>query len=167
MAKKLLIGEVNLEDILERLAFSEEETQQAALEQAKLYMAAASYRIAKMRKRQAADMALGNLQVDTSIRMRLKYKGKPGVTEKFISERVSASQEIREAEAIAAKAKRLEEWAKHLLEAYEHRRSSLKILAQFAFMDDTFSGKSEVNRLAEKRERLKKQLRRDREDVDI
>ncbi len=166
MEKKLLIGEVSLEDILERLAFTEEQTSHAALEQAKLFMAAASYRIKRMRKRQETEMAAENLRVDTSIRLRLKFKGTKGVTEKFISERVSASPTVREAEVAAADAKRNEEWAKHLLEAYEHRRTSLKILAQFAFMDDTFSGKFETDRMMNKREKLKRALKRDREEED-
>jgi hypothetical protein len=164
MARKLLVGEVSLQDILDRLAFTEEQTSHAALEQAKLFMAAASYRIKKMRKRQETEMAVDNLRVDLSIGARIKYKGKKGVTEKFISEKVSSNPAVRRAEEEAATAKRQEEWAKHLLEAYEHRRTSLKILTQFAFMDDTFSGKYEVNRMMEKREKLKKALRNDRDE---
>jgi hypothetical protein len=159
MPRKLLVGEVGLEDLLERLAFAEEDTVHATLEQAKLYMAAASFRIHKMRKRQETEMYVDNLRVDMSLHIRKKYKGEKGVTEKFISERVNKMQVIRAAELEAAKAKRMEEYAKHLLDAYEHRRTSLKILAQFAFMDDSFTGKSEVNRLSAKRDSLRKMHR--------
>lgn len=156
MARAQLVGEVSRDELLERLAFAQEETEQAALEQAKLYMAAVSYRIQKMRLRQEAEMHLENLRVDCSLAIRLKHKGQKGITEGAIKELVSRVPALRSAEEVAAKAKRLEEWAKGLIEAYEHRRSSLKILAQYAFMQDSFSGQGEVERLKAKRARLRR-----------
>jgi hypothetical protein len=161
MTRKPLIGEVDPQTIVDRLAFSQEETEEAALEQAKLYMAAATYRIKKMRKRQEAEMRLDNLKVDYSLKMRFKHKGTKGTTERAIAELVERVPEIREAVADLAKAKRMEEWAKLLLDAYEHRRSSLKILAQFAFMQDEFNGKYEVDRLKSKREKLRREMRKE------
>ena len=155
MAREQLIGEVGRDDLLERLAFAQEETEQAALEQAKLYMAAVTYRIQKMRLRQEAEMHLENLRVDYSLKIRMKYKGQKGMTEGAIKEMVARVPELRKAEEAAAKAKRLEEWAKGLIEAYEHRRSSLKILAQYAFMQDNFSGQGEVDRMKARRARLR------------
>jgi hypothetical protein len=156
MTRKPMIGVVEKEDLLERLAFAQEEVEGAALEQAKLFMAAATYRVSKMRVRQEAEMHLDNLRVDYSLKMRLKYKGQKGWTEKAINEMVERTSDIRTAVAAVAKAKRLEEWAKLLLDAYEHRRSSLKILTQFAFMQDTFSGQSEVDKMRRKRDRLRR-----------
>lgn len=166
--KKILTGEVSLEDLLERLSFSEEGVQYAALDQAKLYMAAATYRVKKMRTRQEAESSLENLRVDFSLRVRAKYKGQKGVTERYLTDLVEANQSLRGAKERASKAKRGEEWAKLLLEAYEHRRGSLKVLAQFAYMEDNFSGGSQdvVDRMRRKRERLKRGLP-EKEDEDF
>jgi hypothetical protein len=166
--KKLLIGEVSLEDLLERLAFAEEGVQHAALDQAKLYMAAATYRIKKMRSRQEAESALENIRVDLSLRVRAKQKGQKGVTERYLTDLVEANLSLRSMKEAASKAKRGEEWAKLLLEAYEHRRGSLKVLAQFAYMEDNFSGGGQdvVDRMRRKRERLKRELP-DKEDEDF
>lgn len=157
MAKKPLIGEVDVHQLVDHLAFTQEGTEDAALEQAKLYMAAVTYRIKKMRIRQEAEMHLDNLRVDYSLKMRFKHKGKKGMTERSISELVERVPELREAVEALATAKRIEEWAKGLLDAYEHRRSSIKVLAQFAFMQDNFSGQHEVERMKSKRERLKRE----------
>ena len=162
--RKVHIGEVSLQDLLDRLAFTEEETASAAMEQGKLFMAAADFRIRRMHRRQTAEMALDNLRVDWSLHLRKKKKGEKGVTERYLNDLVEKSSEVRTAKEEAAKAKRDEEWAKHLLEAYEHRRTALKILAQFAFLEDTSTARHETERLAQKRERLKRALGRDEED---
>lgn len=154
-----------MQALVDRLAFSQEETQDAALEQAKCFMAAATYRIKKMRVRQEAEMHLDNLRVDYSLKMRFKHKGTKGTTERAISEMVERVPEIRQATAELAKAKRLEEWAKLLLDAYEHRRSSIKVITQFAFMQDTFSGQGEVDRMKRQRERLKREMSKEEEDL--
>jgi hypothetical protein len=164
MTREPLIGEVDVQELVSRLAFTQEETQDAALEQAKLYMAAASYRIKKMRARQEAEMHADNLQVDYSMKMRMKHKGTKGMTERAISELVDRVPDIRQAKEALAKAKRLEEWSKLLLDAYEHRRSSIKVIAQFAFMQDSFSGQYETEKLKNQRERLKRQIGKDEEE---
>jgi hypothetical protein len=163
--RKPLIGEVDVHELLDRLAFAQEETEAAALDQPKCYMAAVTYRIKKMRVRQEAEMHLDNIRVDYSIKMRFKYKGQKGTTEKAIAELVDRVPEIRTATAELATAKRLEKWAEGLLDAYEHRRSSIKVLAQYAFMQDSFTGQHAVERMKEKRERLKREYEKDPEDV--
>ena len=169
MARKQLVGELSIQEIVGRLAFAEEETQQAALEQPKLYMAAATFRIHKMRARQEAEMALENLCVDRSLYLRRQQKvgeKKKGLTEKNIADLVENMKEVRELKAKLATAKRMEEWSKLLLDAYEHRRSTLKILVQFAFIQDTVGGRHEVDKLHAQREKLRDQLHRDRAFVD-
>jgi hypothetical protein len=158
MPKKPLIGEVDVHELLDHLAFAQEETELAALEQAKCYMAAVTYRIKKMRIRQEAEMHADNLRTDYSLKMRFKHKGKKGTTERMISELVERVPELRTAVEELATAKRIEEWAKGLLDAYEHRRSSIKVLAQYAFMQDNFSGQHTVEQMKNKRERLKRSM---------
>lgn len=156
MTRKPLVGYVDRDVLLERLAFSQEEVEQAALEQAKLFMAAASYRISKMRTRQEAEMRADNLRVDYSIKLRVKNKGQKGMTEGAIKELVARVPEIRQAEEELAKAKRMEEWSKLMLDAYEHRRSALKLLAQYAFMADTFTGQYEIDKMNKRKDRLRR-----------
>lgn len=151
-----LSKDVDIERLLRKLAFPQEETEQAAVEQPRLFMDAATYRVHKMRERQQAEMHEENLRVDYSLKMRAKFKGQKGTTEKALAEMVNKNPDLRDAVAAVAKTKRLEEWSKLLLDAYEHRRSSIKILAQFAFMKDTFSGQSEVDRMKRKKEFLKR-----------
>ena len=66
---------------------------------------------------------------------------------------------------MADKAKRLEEWAKLLLEAYEHRRGSLKVMAQFAFMEDNFTAGGEVEKMKRKKDRLERTLPDNEDDI--
>lgn len=155
--QKALVGEVSLQDLLDRLSFAEEGLQQAALEQAKLFMAAASYRINRMKDRQEAESKYEDLRVSRSLKLRMKYLtgGKKSVTEKHINDLIDHDQEIRDARDEVLKAKRREEYSKLLLDSYDHRRSSIKVLAQFAYVEDSMKlGES----LKDKRERLKSAL---------
>jgi len=161
MARKLLVGEVSVTDLVGRLAFAQEETQQAALEQAKLFMAAATYRVHRMKGRQEAEAKLDDVRTDKSIRLRVKHAGgaKKGFTEKFLAELVDRDPSVRQARDEALEARRKEEWAKLLLDAYEHRRSTIKILTQFAYIEDTFRpGGEELEKMKAKRDRLKRDL---------
>lgn len=161
----LIIGEVSLQELLNKLAFSQEGTPLAALEQAKLFMAAADYRIKRMKDRQEAEASADNLKVDLSLKVREKNLGKKGATERYLSDLVDSSIKLRELREVAAKAKRREEWAKLLLEAYEHRRGSLRVMAQFAYIEENFSASGEeVEKLRRKKERLKRTLADNEED---
>jgi hypothetical protein len=163
--KNILVGEVPLQELLDRLAFSEEGTPVAAMEQPKLFMAAASYRIKRMKDRQEAEAKLDNLKVDLSLKIRARNLGKKGATERYLNDMVASSPQLRVAVEEANKAKRIEEWAKLLLEAYEHRRGSLRVMAQFAYIEENFSATgNEVEKLRGKRERLKRTMPMNEED---
>ena len=100
--------------------------------------------------------------------MRAKYSGaaKKGMTERYINDLVDNSPDIRKARDELHKAKRLEEYAKLLLDSYDHRRSSIKVLAQFAYVEDSMQLRNlGTERMKEERIRLKKALH-DREDED-
>ena len=168
--KKLLIGDVTLEDLLDRLSFSEENVQSAVLEQAKLFFSAADYRIKKMRKYQEAKARLEQIRIHESLKLREKNsnpeKGKKALTEKYLSDLVEQKQIIKEARAQLDQSERLEEWAKLLLEAYRQRRDSLRVYAQFAYVEDNFRvGENQIESMKEKRERLKRSIK-DREEED-
>ncbi|SRR6266566_1127667 len=157
--KKIIVGETSLQELLDRLAFSEEGTPVAALEQAKLFMAAASYRIKRMKDRQEAEAEVDNLEVDLSLQVRARNMGKKGATEKYLNALVDSSPKLRAAKEKLSKAKRLEEWAKLLLEAYEHRRGSLRVMAQFAYIEENFSATGgEVEKMKKKKDRLERSL---------
>lgn len=163
---KPIVGEVDVKDLLSRLAFAEEDTQRAALEQAKLFMAAATYRIRRMKERQQSDAAYDDIRTEKSIRLRVKGSGgaKKGFTEKSLTELVDRDPAVKEARDAALAAKRREEWAKLLLDAYEHRRSTIKVLVQFAYIEDTFRPSGEVDSMKARREKLKRSLPDKEED---
>lgn len=165
MARKTLVGEVELEDLLARLYFPEEEIQQAVLEQAKLFLAAADYRVKKMKSRQDAAYALDRLRAGYSLQVRKKFAaanvgGKRNVTEGQIKDTLERVEAINSAQEALGSAEALEEWSKLVLEAYRQRRDVLKILAQFAFVEDNFRlGHRDMDKLKEKRQKLKETMR--------
>lgn len=168
MARKPLIGQVELEDLLDRLYFPEEEIQQAVLEQAKLFLAAADYRVKKMKARQDAGYALERLRASYSLRIRKKYAAADSrVTEGNIKEMLEGVQEIKSAQESMGTAEALEEWSKLVLEAYRQRRDVLKILAQFAFVEDNMRlGHRDLEKMKEKQARIRGAMReRDIEEV--
>jgi hypothetical protein len=170
VTRKPLIGEVDIKDLLARLAFAQEETQEAALEQAKLYMTAATYRVKRMKDRQEAEAAHDDMRTDLSVHYRRKYavSGKKGVTEKTLVELVDRNSGVREARNAVLVAKRREEWSKLLLDAYEHRRSTIKILTQFAYLEDEYRpGGEEIDKMKARRERLRKDALKDRPEEDL
>lgn len=163
--RKTLTGEVALTDLLDRLYFSDEQVGQAAMEQAKLFMAAATYRVKKMRVRQQAEADLDNARVTHSLRLRRqgKLNGK-NITERHLTDLVDGHEDMAELRAAVAKAKQHEEWAKLLLEAYSHRRDAIKVLAQFTYLEDSF--KIGGNRLKEERDRLLAKIKKRRTEED-
>lgn len=170
MTKKALIGQVELEDLLDRLYFPEEEIQQAVLEQAKLFLAAADYRVKKMKSRQDSGYALDRLRASYSIRIRKKYAaadtGKRNVTEGHIKEILEGVDEIRTAQEALGTAEALEEWSKLVLEAYRQRRDVLKILAQFAFVEDNMRlGHRDLEKMKDRRQQLKGAMRDNVEEL--
>jgi hypothetical protein len=171
MPRDLLVGEVTLTELLDRLAFPEEAQQTAALEQPKLYMGAVTYRVKAMKRRLDAEAKMEDVQVDTSAKVRRQLvagnTSKKAITEKQIEEKVAQSPEFRAARDKAIEAKWKEEWMKGLLDAYEHRRSTIKTLAQYAFMQDVFNpAGDQLDRLKKKRDYLKAQYGKP-QDEDI
>lgn len=161
---KELIGELGLKDLLDNLTFDEEEVQTAAMNQPKLFMAAATFRIGKMKKRQRAEAKHDDLRTDKAIKLRV-LKAQVKMTEKQIGELVDRDPDIRIARNEVDDAKRHEEWSKLLLEAYDNRRASIKVLTQFAFIEDNFrGGTDEAEKMKKKREQLKRMLP-DKEDA--
>lgn len=160
MVRKLLVGEVSVKELVDHLAFAQEETETAALEQAKLFMAAATYRVQRMKDRQEAEAALDDARTDRGLSLRRKNAGaKKALTEKFLSDLVDSDSAVRDVRNKALEARRKEEWAKLLLDAYEHRRSAIKTLVQFAYIEDSFRpGGEELDKMKRRREQLKRDL---------
>ncbi|SRR5580765_6535452 len=169
MGKTKLPKDFELNELLEKLAFAQEENQHAALEQPMLYMACVEYRTKQMRHRQEAEMKVDNMRVDLSVKFRkqpARMKGEKALTERALGDMVDLVPQYRDAIAELMRAKRKEEYAKLLLDAYEHRRSTIKILAQYAFIQDVFSGENMVESLNKKRRELAKGIVGRREDSD-
>lgn len=161
--RKLLVGEVSLEDLLERLSFTEETVQQAAMEQAKLFQAAATYRIKKMKTRQEAEARYDDTRISRGIKIRTAGEKK---TEKHLTDLIDRDPDVRAARDKLYEAKRLEEYSKLLLDAYEHRRSAIKVIAQFAYVEDGMAKVGGAEKLRSTSDRLRKQFPERYDDED-
>lgn len=128
--------ETTLPQLLESLSFSREGLQKAVLDQAPLFMEAASYRVAKMKNRQDAEAALDEMRRTMSLKIREDNAGKKGLTERFINDFIEDQASVKEARRKLEQSERVEELSKLLIEAYRHRKDSLRILAGFYFGDD-------------------------------
>lgn len=128
----------DLQELVNELYFEDEHLQTATLNQASLYQKAAAYRIRKMKARQIAEASFDDARTERALLLRRKYAGKkPALTERYLTDLVDGTQTVRVARDALQVAKRQEEYAKHLLEAYEHRRGSIKVLAQFIYVEDS------------------------------
>jgi predicted O-linked N-acetylglucosamine transferase (SPINDLY family) len=122
-----------LEKLLEKLAYTVETVQEAAVEQAVSFEAAANYRVDHMRRRMALEMELERLraEIELAIRKQAAEIGeKP--TEGAIKARLAVHKLIQRAENDLRAAEAMEEYAKLLLEAYRHRRDSLEVVGQLS-----------------------------------
>src|ERR1700733_10532907 len=122
-----------LQELVEKLYFSEEDLHQAVLDQAQLFFTAAGFRIKKMHAKQDAENNYDMLRAEASIRIRKQFEadGKKGVTEGYIKDILEGDGILRTSKEQLAKAERLDKWSELLLESYRQRKDSLKLIAQF------------------------------------
>jgi hypothetical protein len=159
---ELVAGPVNLEDVLDRLTFSEETLPTAVLEQAALYMEAARFRIRKMRQRQSGELELEQARARKAIFLRAtmqKIPGKRGMTETHLNQLLDANPMLNGLKKKIAEAGQIEEWAKSLQEALRMRRDCLKIYAGLLGTEmDMRIKDSDVGSLTRARQRLRNKM---------
>lgn len=118
----------DLERMISKLVFHEEDVARAAMEQPKLFLEACRFRVQKLRKKIAAKTDYE--QKYARVAMQLRAQKRKGQTEGLIKDRAALHSSVREAKKAFDKAAVAEEWSELLVEAYRQRKDACKILAQ-------------------------------------
>lgn len=129
--RKLLANEVSAQELLDGLQFSGEALERAALEQAPLFVKAASFRVQAMAKRFQFESAVKVLEATLSERLRTEADESGA---RIVQAEVQAAQQLDSSCSAARKqlqeAELEEEFAKLLLEGYRMRRDSMRIISE-------------------------------------
>lgn len=118
---------VNLERLIAKLDFHEEDVERATREQASLFLEACRYRVKKLRSKVAAKTNYE--QKYARVAMQFRALKKKGQTEGSIKDRVPLHSSVREAKKALDKATVAEEFAELMTEAYKQRFHACRILA--------------------------------------
>lgn len=123
---------VDLQGLIEKLDFSEENILVANREQPSLFLEASRYRVKKMRGRIQAESNLKAEEAKAGLFLRAKKKLAPkaGVTEGYIKDKIFVHPEVVIARERLDKSQVYEEWAKLLLETYRQRGRTIQTLAE-------------------------------------
>jgi hypothetical protein len=128
--KKLLDTPVALEQVLNKLDFTEEDILRAAMENPSLYLMAGTFRVQKMRKRMKAQHRLDLAQAEAGLRIR-KIRtpdGKKKYTEPQIKEKIVLEDDVKENRQKLDGAFEEEEFSKLLLDSCRYRKDALRII---------------------------------------
>lgn len=129
---KILDQPVDLQGLIEKLDFSEENILAANREQPSLYLEASRYRVKKMRGRIQAESNLKAEEAKAGLFLRAKKKLNPkaGVTEGYIKDKIFVHPAVMEARQRYDDTQVYEEWAKLFLETYRQRGRAIQTLAE-------------------------------------
>jgi len=120
---------VSVQELIDKMDFTDENTAGALLTNAGLLLKASYYRVQKMRLRMRAESNLEAVTAETALAIRAQEAGNK-VTEGYIKETVATDKRVRAAQTAFDEAKAVEEWAKLMLNCYEMRGSMAKALVQ-------------------------------------
>lgn len=122
---------VDVEALLKKLSFVEEEVSTAAREQPTLFMQAARLRVQKLHERERAEARLKLLKSQKAQKIRNKIAALGDrATEGRVGELLAGDKEIRLSEKALHDAEEEEEYAKLLVEGFRMRRDSLKVIVE-------------------------------------
>ena len=129
----VLAGEVDLDDLLSHLDFSETDINLAAMQQPKLLLTAGRLQVRKTREKNRAEAALKlrRTELDGHYRKRAVQRGEK-ITEASLQARIDHHTDIRVLQTAFDTAREEAEFAKLLVEAYHARQSALKIMGNQA-----------------------------------
>lgn len=126
----LLSKPVDLKHLLDQLAIPEDELQEAAVEQPRLYLEASRWRSMKLRRMAGTHTQFHMARADVAVKLRRANEGgKKVYTEGSIEDHCNADPKIIALRQQMDEADALEEYSKGLLEAYRQRMAVIKILA--------------------------------------
>lgn len=131
-----LIGEVLLEDLLERIAFQMQDVVRTAEQQPKLFLAAADFRVKAMQKRAELEVRLKKTEAEVSLDIReaARQSGEK-TTEAGIQAQITMDEEVGLLQSELQEAEAYEEYMRLLLESYRMRRDCLKIVHEQSLIE--------------------------------
>jgi hypothetical protein len=163
---------ISAESLIERLALVDEDILAEAAKQPILFIDAARYRVAAMRRRAQAVAELDSKRsrIALTIRARRDGSGEKKFTEAALKEKVESQTVIRDLRAATERAYESEELAKLILEAYRMRRDGIRVIAETQIAEG-MRGSKEIERIEQSRHirnkaRVLEETRRRVEDAD-
>lgn len=162
-----IILPVTSEDLIRNLPIVAEDYITAASQQATLFMEAARFRVAKMRKVSTATANVETLESAAAliVRNRRDEDGKKP-TEGFVKDSLNANKKIRQAREERDNAYAEEELSKLILEAYRHRRDAIRVIADHANYEGMQEA-HELNKLAERKRVRDEVMRLDKKRREV
>lgn len=151
-------AKTELDALLDKLEFSVEDVIDSAVDQARLFGQAASYRVTCLRRMMNAEMALGIAQSESEQKIRMAAViNDDKITEGNIKSRVLLDQKVLTAARAFNDAKAEEEYSKLLVEAFRHRRDMLRTIGELTMSERSMEGAMEKARqqMATTREKLR------------
>jgi uridine phosphorylase len=159
----ILAAPVKIDELIEKLDFSEENVVQANREQASLFLEASRYRVKKMRARIRTESAFETAKTTAAMFLRKKKKvaEKGTITEGFIRDQVATNPSVIETRKQFEDAQVYEEWSKSLVAAYSQRAHAIRTLAEILGAEASAQARMVRKDLEEAGfEQLKKQVRK-------
>jgi hypothetical protein len=132
---------VDLEQLLDKLNLNGDQIAAASVEQARLFMYAATLRVQKIRKKNQAAMKLSEARIDKARSVRKRYRDNgEKITEPAIKELVERSPGVQDAQAALDTAEEWEEYTKLLVDAYRMRGQMCSSVATLVAREITMQG---------------------------
>lgn len=122
-------GSIN--ELLSHLELREEGVESYLLDQPKLFLQSAQYRISKVRAAKQAKAALEILEADVAQLIRAQARENDDkLTEKALGEHLSQTKKIQEARKVLDEAETAEEYSKLIMDSFRQRGDMLRSLVQ-------------------------------------
>jgi hypothetical protein len=128
--EELLVAPIDLQRLLDRLDFGDDDIDRCVLEQASLFMKASVFYVQTMRARIIAESRYDRAKAEIAVRLREKKRASErggGLTEGAIKERVLRFPAVVLALKKLNRAIVREELAEQLVAAYRQRRDALRV----------------------------------------
>lgn len=166
--RSILVGDLEIDEILEELDFRTEAVEDAARTLPKLWVEAAKYRVRIMRQRMERAAALDLSKVDAAKTFRDESDGK--VTVQMVNEAVEVADSVQAAQAAFNAALQHEEFAKLILEGLRMKKNAIQVTADLSRGDNSMDKAAEAlqatDSLSAMKSRLRNRRSRDVEDDD-
>lgn len=125
-----LSRKTDLRELIKKLDFTEEEVEDAAKEQPKMFLRATRYRVQKMRDKVEAELAYENkvAKLSSKYQRRKDDKGKRTLTEGAVKARVQLDKKVQILRRKMEMSYVHEKFSELLVEAYRSREKAIKVI---------------------------------------